>query len=310
MDDALAFLKVLNRSTILGKTPLSPNFGPSSNLDGSLRDQDTFILGDDDDEDDVLTTYDGGIRVRDSGAPPPYTSICEHPSGAVAPPQTSHVQHPSDSTNPDPNASPNSRMVTMSANSTKATPYKYYLDRKDTLQGLSLRFGIDGHEICRMNKLPPSVLRTTPHLLHTRSFLLLPPSAKPHPSLTLSTAEEEALEAKLVRERAEKKLQTLTKEADWRIAKAYVALADDCQVQEDFSSKRKEMGFAKGNVQTASASKLDGLEALAAAHYLDDEEWEAEERRAGRDVQVLRLPAPDSNQAQATNGQWWGRRKS
>ena len=43
-------------------------------------------------------------------------------------------------------------------------------------------------------------MRMTPHLLHTRSFLILPPSSKPHPSLKLDSAEEKAREDKLVRE--------------------------------------------------------------------------------------------------------------
>lgn len=75
-----------------------------------------------------------------------------------------------------------------------------------------------------------------------------------------------------------KKLQTLTKEVDWRIARAYVALADDEQEQELFASKRKEMA-PRSPAYTGST-----LETLAIEQYLDDLEWEAEEMRAGRDV--------------------------
>ena len=118
----------------------------------------------------------------------------------------------------------------------------------------------------------------TPHLLHTRSFLILPPTSKPHPSLILDSAEEKAREEKLVRERAEKKLQMLTKEVDWRVAKAYVALADDEEEQEEFYAKQKELG--------EGGSSATGLESLAIGRYLDDEEWETRERSAGRGIQL------------------------
>ena len=117
----------------------------------------------------------------------------------------------------------------------------------------------------------------TPHLLHTRSFLILPPTSKPHPSLKLDSAEEKAREDKLVRERAEKKLQMLTKEVDWRVAKAYVALADDEEEQEEFHTKQKELG--------EGGSSATGLESVAIGRYLDDDEWERGERSAGRGIQ-------------------------
>jgi len=118
----------------------------------------------------------------------------------------------------------------------------------------------------------------TPHLLHTRAFLILPPTIKPHPSLKLGSAEEKAREDKLVREQVEKKVQMLTKEVDWRVAKAYVALADDRDEQEEFHAKQKEIGGDGG-------SSAGGLESLAIGKYLDDEEWETEERKAGRWIQ-------------------------
>ncbi|KAF9025496.1 hypothetical protein BDZ89DRAFT_902920, partial [Hymenopellis radicata] len=102
---------------------------------------------------------------------------------------------------------------------------QYYLKRTDTLQGLALRFGVDGRELCKLNNLPFSTLSITPHLLHTRDCILLPLSAKTastdlnHPT----PDEQRRREAR----RAEKRLQVVTKEADWRVARAYVALADD-----------------------------------------------------------------------------------
>ena len=73
----------------------------------------------------------------------------------------------------------------------------------------------------------------------------------------------------------------LTKEVDWRVAKAYVALADDEEEQEEFYSKQKELGEV--------GSSAAGLESLAIGRYLDDEEWEKGERSAGRGIHFKRL---------------------
>ncbi|KAG1887272.1 hypothetical protein F4604DRAFT_1571506, partial [Suillus subluteus] len=101
---------------------------------------------------------------------------------------------------------------------------RYYINHGDTLQGIALRYGANGRELCRLNNLPPSTLSTTPHLLHTRTFIVLPSSAK---SLSITRDADTDAGARRVREKAEKRLQMLTKEVDWRVTKAYVALADD-----------------------------------------------------------------------------------
>jgi hypothetical protein len=88
-------------------------------------------------------------------------------------------------------------------------------------------------------------------------------------------------------ERAGKRLQTVTKEVDWRIAKAYVALAED----DDGSSKKEEGKLVP--VDTAEA-----LETLAIDRYLDDAEWEESERRAGRGVSIQRFPFGDFDSKQ------------
>ena len=64
----------------------------------------------------------------------------------------------------------------------------------------------------------------------------------------------------------------LTK-VDWRVAKVYVALADDEEEQEEFYAKQKELGEGGSNAA--------GLESLTIGRYLDDEEWETRERSAG-----------------------------
>lgn len=110
----------------------------------------------------------------------------------------------------------------------------------------------------------------------------------------------------LVRERAEKKLQTLTKEVDWRVAKAYVALADDAHEQETFSTKRKEIGVSR---TISDARTATGLEALAIERYLDDDEWEAEQVRVGRRPQILPLPINGKPVAVQKVARWWDLKK-
>lgn len=135
---------------------------------------------------------------------------------------------------------------------------------------------------------------------------MIPASANPHPSLTISTSEGKSREDKLVRERAEKRLQTLTKEVDYRVAKAYVALADDPQEQEMFSAKNKETAVSAIN---SGVSMGRGLEALAIGRYLDDDEWEAEQLRSGRVPQILPLPMKGKSVTQKWTGRWWDVKK-
>ena len=129
--------------------------------------------------------------------------------------------------------------------------------------------------------MPVSTLRTTPHLLHTRTVLTLPPSARaPTQSTPPGNATDAERAARIARERAAKRLQTVTKETDWRIAKAYVALAEDAG---DDDALRKEHAVKKA----PQSSSVDGR---AVDQYLDDDEWEAQERREGRGVHISRFP--------------------
>ncbi|SJL08207.1 uncharacterized protein ARMOST_11570 [Armillaria ostoyae] len=213
-----------------------------TNLDGAVRDEDMLVIGDDDDED---TT------------PPPYTE--------------------SSSTENTLSDSKIDKLSSIDEISSASGPPKYYIKRTDTLQGIALRFGVDGHELCRLNSLPPSTLSITPHILHTREFLLLPPSS--HSKLRASDSEPTG---RRETERAEKCLQVLTKEVDWRVAKAYVALADEI----DLDSKLKQ----------------PSVEARAISRYLDDEEWEGGE---GDPVAIQRFPYSDFRPKAQSTRSWW-----
>lgn len=151
-----------------------------------------------------------------------------------------------------------------------------------------------------------TTLRTTPHLLHTRHYLILPPSAR-QPQTPQSPGdtqrEEREREARIQRERAEKRLQTLTKELDTHVAKAYVALADDPEETEEYHRKSKEGGLP--------GSMSSSLGERAIGKYLDDDEWEANARKAGIKAGVAGLPfvngwgSSDRIEKDAHRRNWW-----
>jgi hypothetical protein len=139
----------------------------------------------------------------------------------------------------------------------------------------------------------------------------LPPSARQvsglHPNKNPDEVRER--EARIQRERAEKRLQTFTKEVDWHIAKAYVALADDAEETDEYNRKHKEGGLP-GNASS-------NLEERAIGRYLDDEEWEANARKDGGKVGVAGLPfvngwgnsqdGPVRTEKEVHGRRWWQR---
>jgi hypothetical protein len=143
--------------------------------------------------------------------------------------------------------------------------------------------------LCKLNDLPPSTLRTTPHLLHTRTFLVLPQSHShsQHGMITNKVSPEE--EAQQARARAQVAFQRVTKETDEGIAQAYVALAEDSDSEPDVASLKIE-GEKKPQLGTA---RTRTVEERAMNRYLDDDEWERRERAEGRGVHIQRLPRFD-----------------
>lgn len=144
--------------------------------------------------------------------------------------------------------------------------------------------GTQGRRLARLNNLPPSVLSTTPHLLHTRRFLTIPHNARTKTLGPLGDAPDdidaEALarrEKERKRELAAKRFAFVTKEVDYRVAKAYVAIADEFSSDED---KDKESIASKEGPTRRIVG--DNVESRAVGRYLEDEEWEAGELAAGR----------------------------
>ncbi|KAF8624520.1 hypothetical protein AX15_005832 [Amanita polypyramis BW_CC] len=133
----------------------------SSNLGAPISsDQDIFVLADDDDDDDDDGDDDGEC-LRPGQELPSHEATTQMMEQIVKP------------------RSPAEQSGHCTEQELRGdAPFKYYLTLKDTLQGIVLRYGASGYEICRLNKLPPSTLTTTPHLLHTRTYILLPPASK------------------------------------------------------------------------------------------------------------------------------------
>ncbi|KAG9224871.1 hypothetical protein CCMSSC00406_0001978 [Pleurotus cornucopiae] len=190
-----------------------------NNITGAVRDEDTYVIGDDDEDPDSDPDNDGHRRT---------------------PPPVYQAQAPED--DPDP------VQATFAGNDSL-----YHIKHGDTLHGIAFKLGVDARELCRVNNLPPSTMNTTPHLLHTRTSLTLPGATR----IDIVKSPDEVkrdVERRQRRDRecAAKRLQVLTKELDWHTAKAYVALADDPELVAQEAAKAKEMGE---NINTS----LEGL---------------------------------------------------
>ena len=141
-----------------------------------------------------------------------------------------------------------------------------------------------GRTLCKLNGLSPSTLRTTPHLLHTRTFLVLPPSQSQQRATESDVSPERETQRR--RERAQATFQRVTKETDDGIAQAYVALAEDSDSEPNVTSLKVE-----GEKESARVARTRlRLEERAVNRYLDDDEWERRERAEGRGVHIQRLP--------------------
>ena len=143
-------------------------------------------------------------------------------------------------------------------------------------------------ELCRLNNLPTTTLSTTPHILHTRTTILLPHISNPPPEDPMPAGTRRV-------ERAEKRLQMVTKEVDWRVAKAYVAITQDSDPSQASTKKEKsddhETSRRKVPVSGSERSLRNGvLENDAIDRYLEDTAWEEQERKEGRSPTIQTFP--------------------
>ncbi|EMD34093.1 hypothetical protein CERSUDRAFT_159540 [Gelatoporia subvermispora B] len=269
-------------SLLMAKGNSSP-LARTPNIDGSVRDEDVFVLGDEGGED---SEDDNEIPEPTTDTVTPTSEMLgDAPSSAVGP-EASQVD-----------------TETLS----QPMPSRYLIQPRDTLLGIALKVGVDGHTLCRLNNLPPSALRTTPHLLHTRTYLNLPPSVIA-PSQQLSADSPDAV-ARRTRERAEARLQSLAKERDWRVARAYVAIANIPDPEENF--KRKESGSLRkrnskaGDTFTPEVEGAQPLEHRVLDHYMDDNDWEERERTEGRSATLQGFPYFQTKSEAANKDRSW-----
>ena len=256
------------------------------NVDGAVRDEDVFVVGDEDLEEQVLEMSDReAVQIPSTTAPPNAlpTELTRQPEHDVTGAPRGGSEEP-----PDGN---------------QVSPGRYYIRPDDTLLGISLRLGINvgavrfslfasfgvtalynqGRALCKLNDLPPSTLNTTPYLLHTRAFLILPESHSQH-ATSVPSAEEDSRQTRV---RAQIALQRVTKETDWGIAQAYVALAEDSDSEPDVMSFKIEGEKS----QSGNGRAPRTLEERAVDLYLDDDEWECRERAEGRGVNRVNIRA-------------------
>jgi len=153
---------------------------------------------------------------------------------------------------------------------------EYWIKPRDTLIGIALKYGVDGRLLCQLNALPPSTLTVTPHLLHTRTTLVMPPTARRPPTPPPADIQERL--EKRAKEKAAKRLQFVTKETDPNIARTYISLGEGLDI-----GKAEEKS-------TKFSSQFDTLEGRAISQYLEDSEWEASQLRLGASATIRPFP--------------------
>lgn len=97
----------------------------AANIDGAVRDEDTFILGDDEDEQEE--------------APPAYPADPAETSSVDG--STTRLMEPSET------------IMDAPESSTSGGPARYYIKRSDTLQGIALRFGVNVRQMHFLRKI-------------------------------------------------------------------------------------------------------------------------------------------------------------
>jgi len=84
----------------------------------------------------------------------------------------------------------------------------------------------------------------------------------------------------------------VTKEVDWRVAKAYVATTQDLDPSEMSVKKEKSENY-EGSLRKVPGSEGSSqriLENEAIDRYLEDAQWEEQQRKEGRGPVIQKFP--------------------
>ena|SRR6266403_1451771 len=132
----------------IGTKNLQGQHPVASNVDGAVRDEDVFVVGDEDEDvdavtDDGETTKVPGVAIPSSeGVRPPGLDVRERPY--------------TDANKPD-------------SNNDQGSPGRYYIRPDDTLLGISLRLGVDVSATTTSLPLPFGILHCTTRAEHSAS---------------------------------------------------------------------------------------------------------------------------------------------
>ncbi|GAA5936156.1 uncharacterized protein JCM15063_002726 [Sporobolomyces koalae] len=151
----------------------------------------------------------------------------------------------------------------------------HYIKPEETLLGLSMKYRVEGPLLCSMNRLPISTLSTTPHLLHTLPFLLLPPGATPSTSTTPLLPPAQERRRLIIR-----RFQIQTRCSDYSVAQAYVDQV--FKQREDEAECVRTNRRARGQFADVVEVREGGELEQATEAYLADERWEREQREHAR----------------------------
>lgn len=226
---------------------------------------------------------------------------------------------------------------------------QYWLRPNDTLMSLCLRFRVNAATVCKLNDLPLSTANTTPHLVHTRQFLLIPEGAIQ--SALSSSSDNEGLQSALdgpAAQSKQQKIQRARREAqskframiakneslgkgkgrgdngdvtlcDDRAAKAYISLMEaelrfvdfgDGTQEVDEAEKEDKVEDLDATVEAGRKERFDVIVKQAVCRWEMDSDWEREQRAMGIILlEGVTAPSLSTVKTSTTSTKWYQRHR-
>lgn len=198
---------------------------------------------------------------------------------------------------------------------------QYWLRPNDSIVSLSLRFRVGTAMLCKLNDLPLSTASSTPHLIHTRDYILIPEEAIQNvlstPDSTMSKEIETALHGPApityaqrdmrARRHAHSRFRALVAQnnpippgsaltqCDERAARVYISLMESELRDIDLDAKENYDGEADALLDAALLQKYDLIVKQALCRWEMDSDWEREQRVKGIEPSSLSMPLPTSS---------------